>query len=108
MYSLGIVLLELVEAFKTDMEKVQNITQLRKGHISQYLLTQHPNFANIIQQLVVKNPEDRPDAKTLLQSLTTKVVESDQIKSLKCELAKKDEEINRLKELLKKAGVENV
>lgn len=108
MFSLGIVLLELVETFKTDMERVENITELRKGNVAPHLITQHPSLANIIKQLVNKDPADRPDAKTLLQRLTTEVIESDEIKSLKCQLAEKDEEINRLRDLLERAGVKNV
>lgn len=108
MFSLGIVLLELVETFRTDMERIQCITELRKGSISEHLLEQQPNLANIILKLVSKNSKDRPDAKTLLSQLTKNVMESDQIRILRSQLAEKDEEITRLRKLLEKAGVKNV
>lgn len=107
MFSLGIVLLELVETFRTDMERVQCINELRKGNISEKLLVQQPYLANIILELISKNTKDRPDAKSLLKKLTTEVIETDQVKMLRSQLAEKEEEINRLKELLEKAGLKD-
>lgn len=107
MFSLGIVLLELVETFRTDMERVENITELRNGNIAPHLLIQQPSLANVIRQLVVKNPKERPDAKALLQKLTTDVMESDQVRLLKSQLAEKEREISRLRELLERAGMKS-
>lgn len=107
MYSVGIVLLELVETFRTDMERVHNITELRKGHIPTHILIQHPQFARIIGQLISRNPQDRPDATTLLKHITNHN-DSEHIKELEMQLAEKDEEIQRLKELLKNAGVKSI
>lgn len=108
MYSVGIVLLELVETFRTDMERVHNITELRKGHIPTHILLQHPQFARIIGQLISRNPQDRPNATTLLKHITNNGNDSEHIKELEMQLAEKDEEIQRLKELLKNAGVKSI
>lgn len=89
------------------MERVHSITELRKGNVSSHLLVQVPQFAQIISQLVVKSPTERPDATTLLKCLTVEVVESETIKDLKNKLAEKEEEITRLKQLLKTAGIQN-
>lgn len=106
MYSLGIVLFELVENFGTDMERVHYITDLRKGNIPPNLVTIYPEIAQMISKLVVKNPDDRPDTTTLLNYL--KKDDSNQIEQLKQQLAEKEEEIIHLKELLKSHGIKNV
>lgn len=106
MYSLGIVLFELVENFGTDMERVHHITDLRKGNISPNVVAKYPEIAQIISKLVVKNPDDRPNTTTLLNSL--KKEESNQVEQLKQQLAEKEEEIMYLKELLKSHGIKSV
>ncbi|EFA03110.1 uncharacterized protein LOC100142127 [Tribolium castaneum] len=107
MYSLGIVLFELVERFRTDMERVQYIDDLRKGKLLTHVHVQHPQLAQIICQLMVKYPQDRPDASTLLKSITHNS-DADYVRELECKLAERDEEILRLKELLKSAGVKSI
>lgn len=107
MYSLGIVLYELVENFGTDMERVQCITELRKGHVPAHLFKSHKELAHMISTLVVKNPDHRPDTKTLLHQLKSNEI-SEQIDLLKMQLAEKDEEILHLKELLKSHGIMSV
>lgn len=105
MYSLGIVLFELVETFRTDMERVQNITELRKGHVPKHM---QPQFARIISQLVCRNPSNRPSAADLLKCIAINVSESEHIRELELQLVEKDEEIARLKELLKTAGAKSI
>ncbi|KAJ8956835.1 hypothetical protein NQ318_014249 [Aromia moschata] len=105
MYSVGIVLFELAEDFRTDMERVQRITELRKGVLPPSLLVSHPEFAKVIKKLVVKDPDVRPDTTTLLTALRSS--ESEQIEQLKLQLAEKEEEILNLKELLKAHGIQS-
>ncbi|XP_022914081.1 eukaryotic translation initiation factor 2-alpha kinase 1-like [Onthophagus taurus] len=108
MYSLGIIVLELTESFQTDMERVESINQLREGHLDPQLQEQQPQLSLIIRQLVVNNPNERPDAMTLLQRLTVDVnVESEIVKDLRTQLAEKEKEISRLKALLKDSGHQN-
>ncbi|CAH1987041.1 unnamed protein product [Acanthoscelides obtectus] len=106
MYSLGIVLFELVENFRTDMERVEYITELRKGHIPSKLFVTHPDMAQMIQSLVQKSPELRPDTTSLLHAL--KSTETQEIEQLKVQLAEKEEEISHLKELLTMHGIKGV
>ncbi|XP_018329399.1 eukaryotic translation initiation factor 2-alpha kinase 1-like [Agrilus planipennis] len=108
MYSVGIVLLELVETFNTDMERVHTITDLRKGHLSDHTLSHYPQIASIIKQLVKRHPEHRPDATFVLKSLHTDDGESGLIQELKDKLAEKELEIVKLKEKLKSMGVNNI
>jgi translation initiation factor 2-alpha kinase 1 len=107
MYSLGIVLFELVERFRTDMERVQFINDLRKGKLPAHVHVQQPQLADIICQLMSKYPQDRPDATALLKMITHDS-DADYVRELECKLAEKDEEILRLKELLKSAGVKSI
>ncbi|GLV41799.1 pancreatic eIF-2alpha kinase [Carabus blaptoides fortunei] len=105
MYSLGIVLLELVETFSTDMERVHHITELRKGRLSSQLSAHEPQLTHIISQLVSRQVNTRPTARELLERLTVPSDDSVQVRDLKLRLVEKDLEISRLKELLKSAGV---
>ncbi|RZC37624.1 serine/threonine-protein kinase ifkC [Asbolus verrucosus] len=107
MYSLGIVLFELVERFHTDMERVQYINDLRKEKLPKHVHVQQPQLAQIICQLVSKYPQDRPDASTLLKTISHDC-DGDYVQQLECKLAERDEEILRLKELLKSAGVKSI
>lgn len=105
MYSLGIVLLELVEAFRTDMERVHYINELRKGRLSSQLSAQDPQLAHIISQLVTKVPHLRPASSELLNRLVKPTAEAEEIEHLRSRLEEKDSEIDKLKEMLKNAGI---
>lgn len=105
-YSLGIVLFELVQNFNTDMERVEYITELRKGNLPPSVHLKYPDTAQMIENLIVKNPADRPDTRTLLSAL--KKSDSKEIEDLKMLLIEKEEEILHLKELLKSYGMKSV
>lgn len=106
MYSLGIVVFELTESFSTDMERITNITSLRKGDLPECTIKQQPQLAQIISQLVIRQSSARPDASTLLKHIDDEQhLESPMVHQLqtKCKeqqhtIAEKDEEILRLKE----------
>lgn len=103
MYSLGIILLEMVEPFSTDMERVKTITDLRKGQIPAHLTANYPKIAHIIGKLVQRRPTKRLNTNQLLEELKNlKENKDDVIKSLKEELAAKDDEITKLKIMLAK------
>ncbi|XP_014360886.2 eukaryotic translation initiation factor 2-alpha kinase 1 [Papilio machaon] len=103
MYSLGIILLEMVEQFSTEMERVKTITDLRKGQIPARLTANYPKIAHIIGKLVQWRPAKRLDTKQLLEELKYLSEDKDEtIRSLKEELAAKDDEIAKLKMMLAK------
>ncbi|XP_045471588.1 probable serine/threonine-protein kinase ifkC [Harmonia axyridis] len=109
MYSLGIVLFELVETFTTDMERNKYIEELKKtGYLPPRIVMQHPQFAEIITRLVNKLPQNRPSAYELLDEISDSNTSTDsEIQELKSQLAEKDEEIQRLKQLLMTAGIKS-
>jgi eukaryotic translation initiation factor 2-alpha kinase 1 len=101
MYSLGIILLEMVEPFSTDMERVKTITDLRRGQIPAHLTANYPKVAHIIGKLIQRRPTKRLDTSQLLEELKHLSENKDEtIKSLKEELAAKDDEIAKLKKML--------
>ncbi|XP_035446004.1 eukaryotic translation initiation factor 2-alpha kinase 1 [Spodoptera frugiperda] len=103
MYSLGIILLEMVEPFSTDMERVKTITDLRKGQIPAHLTANYPKIAHIIGKLVQRRPAKRLDTSQLLEELKNLAENKDDtIKNLREELAAKDDEIAQLKLMLAK------
>lgn len=105
MYSLGIILLEMVEPFSTDMERVKTITNLRKGQIPAHLTANYPKIAHIVGKLVQHRPSKRLNTSQLLDELQNlKENKDDMIKSLKEELAAKDDEIAKLKMMLAKVN----
>lgn len=103
MYSLGIILLEMVETFMTDMERVKTITDLRKGQIPASLTANYPKVAHIIGKLVQRRPSKRLDTTQLLDELRNlSENKDDTIRLLREELATKDDEIAKLKIMLAK------
>ncbi|XP_031828562.2 eukaryotic translation initiation factor 2-alpha kinase 1 isoform X2 [Nomia melanderi] len=95
-YSLGIVLLELLVHTKTDMERVEIINSLKRGHIPTTLTANYPKWAHIVSQLVQADPEKRPSTSQLLQDLNEdKDITIAQLKSV---IVKKDNTIQALQD----------
>ncbi|XP_046413550.1 eukaryotic translation initiation factor 2-alpha kinase 1-like [Neodiprion virginianus] len=69
-FSLGIVLLELIMLMKTRMERSKIIGALQAGQIPDTLKMNHPKWAFILSQLVQTDPNARPTTKQLLQELS--------------------------------------
>ncbi|XP_059061801.1 eukaryotic translation initiation factor 2-alpha kinase 3-like [Achroia grisella] len=108
MYSLGIILLEMVEPFSTHMERVKTITDLRKGQIPAHLTVNYPKIAHIIGKLVQRRPNKRLDSHQLLEELKhLSENKDDTIKTLREELAAKEEEIAHLRMMLAKTNLKS-
>lgn len=108
MYSLGIVLLELVETYTTEMERNKYVEELKKtGVLPPRVVMQHPQFADIIIRLVNKSPQNRPSALELLTEILDNTSADSEIQELRSQLAEKDEEIHRLKQLLQSAELKD-
>lgn len=90
-FSLGVLLLELIQPFQTDMERVKVIGQLRAGHIPTEITASWPHLAHVISQTVCQCPSKRPTASELLASLDSE----GRYSSAKI-IAEKDETIRRL------------
>lgn len=69
MYSLGIILLELLCPFNTDSEKAKVIEALKKDRIIPSTLLQvYPSASRLILSLTSVKPSERPSASELLRS----------------------------------------
>lgn len=67
-YSFGIMIMEVFSMFKTNMEKVKVISELRKGQISQEFANKWPRLAELIERMTSSNPAERPSAWDILES----------------------------------------
>ncbi|PNF23464.1 Eukaryotic translation initiation factor 2-alpha kinase 1 [Cryptotermes secundus] len=79
MYSLGIILFELLQPFSTDMERCKLITRLRTGHVPPELAMTAPKLAQLIGRLVSSSPADRPSADELQLMLVPLIKETNDI-----------------------------
>lgn len=104
MFSLGIILLEMFVPVSTNMERAKIIEDAgRKGQIPAHLTANYPKIAHIIGKLVQRRPSRRLDTSQLLEELKTlSDNKDDTIKSLREELAAKEDEIQKLKLMLAK------
>lgn len=107
-FSLGIILFELLCAFGTEMERVTNIKDLRQGKLPQEFCDKWPEESELILKMTAENPSNRPTAESLLElslfeekhaqmglHLHEKVKEqASEIIELRTKLLKKDEELD--------------
>lgn len=68
-YSLGIVLVELLVQTKTEMERVEIIDGLKREQIPTSLAIAHPKWVHVVGRLVQHDPGKRPTATQLLSDL---------------------------------------
>ncbi|XP_026680814.1 probable serine/threonine-protein kinase DDB_G0268642 [Diaphorina citri] len=92
--------------FSTDMEKSKEITKLKMGHMPPRISSKYPHFAKIISKLLDVNPKHRPSASQILLYLDERKRLSSEddkdgiIDELKLDLAKKNEEIEKLHSII--------
>lgn len=107
-YSLGIVLFELILPFKTSMERSEMVKKLKSGNIPTDLTAKFPNWAKIISRTVA-SLEKRPTASELLKEMEdsntentlSKIKDQETINKLRRENMEKDLEIKFLKRKLR-------
>ncbi|XP_065075654.1 eukaryotic translation initiation factor 2-alpha kinase 1-like [Ochlerotatus camptorhynchus] len=94
-YSMGIILLELLIPFETDMERADMIKQVRKGQFSNDL---DPEFADLLKNLLSTRPSRRHDTFALTEAVNCMKLNRDKVIShLKKSLSVQEEEIQALK-----------
>ncbi|XP_035230595.1 eukaryotic translation initiation factor 2-alpha kinase 3-like [Stegodyphus dumicola] len=117
-YSLGIILIELLLVLKTKMEHQRVIEKVLKGELPSEMSEKWPGLSQLVQNMVQRKPENRMSATEILEhsvflehkgkkdlqlkdTLIKKDEEIEQLKVKVEELAKKDEEIEQLKAKVK-------
>ncbi|XP_014601221.1 PREDICTED: eukaryotic translation initiation factor 2-alpha kinase 1-like [Polistes canadensis] len=95
-YSLGIVLLELLIHAKTQMELCHTIEEFKKGRVPTSLTTNYPQWTQIICQLIQEDPNKRPSTDKLLLNLRED--KDTVIAQLKDDIVEKNMTIKKLEE----------
>uniref|UniRef100_A0A8D0GCS7 Eukaryotic translation initiation factor 2-alpha kinase 1 n=1 Tax=Sphenodon punctatus TaxID=8508 RepID=A0A8D0GCS7_SPHPU len=100
MYSVGVILLELLQPFGTEMERTQVLTGLRNGHVPGPFSRKWPVQTKYIKLLTSKVSSQRPSAAQLLQSELFHNSEN-VICNLQQKVMQQEQEIEKLKEKIK-------
>ena len=72
-YSLGIVLFEMLSRFETEMERRTMLKDVRDGRLQPAFLQEYPQQAGLILWFTAADPADRPTAKQVLESLPSQL-----------------------------------
>uniref|UniRef100_A0AAG5DR42 non-specific serine/threonine protein kinase n=1 Tax=Anopheles atroparvus TaxID=41427 RepID=A0AAG5DR42_ANOAO len=90
-YSLGIILLELLVPFSTDMERAETIKQVRRGHYPPDL---DRDFTVLLKNLLQIHPSRRPGMLDLVEAVNRIRINRDKVISeLRRSLSLREEEI---------------
>uniref|UniRef100_A0A1B6EU29 non-specific serine/threonine protein kinase n=1 Tax=Cuerna arida TaxID=1464854 RepID=A0A1B6EU29_9HEMI len=101
-FSLGIVLMELIQPFQTDMERSKVIGRLKTGNIPPELSDSFPTLVRVIKRCIYHSPGKRPTARELLELLE----DEDNLNSARIiaeqheTIQRQEKEIRELKRLL--------
>ena len=67
-YSLGIIFFELWYPFRTNYDRIEQISKLKEGVVPGKFAESHPRQWKLISTMIQRNLQDRPTATMLLQS----------------------------------------
>ena len=67
-YSLGIIFFELWYPFRTNYDRIEQITKLKEGVVPGKFAESHPRQWKLISTMIMRNLQDRPTATMILQS----------------------------------------
>ena len=99
-FSVGLILLELISCFDTEHERLHNFHQCRNQTLPTWVQDTYPEIAGIILDCTKSNPGERPEARRLVdridQILTPHPYGLD-IHTLKGTLLQKEQELERHK-----------
>ncbi|GFS31089.1 eukaryotic translation initiation factor 2-alpha kinase 1 [Trichonephila inaurata madagascariensis] len=108
MYSLGIILIELLLKFKTAAEFSRILDQVKSEKIPEELNKDWPEFVPLVQNLVQEEPKLRMNAKEVLNMSLLRCNHAEEssalwikVKDLENELAQKEQQFQQLVEEVK-------
>ncbi|KAL8589958.1 hypothetical protein ACOMHN_024045 [Nucella lapillus] len=99
MYSLGVILCEMCHLFKTEMERLKTIEEVRQRRLPDHFCRHWPNQTEAVRLLTSEIPAERPSTQKLLSSQLFLTSEQ-RIQGLQSTVAERDEEIAQLRKLL--------
>ncbi|XP_074599713.1 eukaryotic translation initiation factor 2-alpha kinase 3-like [Brevipalpus obovatus] len=65
-YSLGVILFEMLVSFDTEMERIKVLTNVREGFFPESFEKDHPKEHQLVKSLLSKNPNERPEAEKII------------------------------------------
>ncbi|KAL3859983.1 hypothetical protein ACJMK2_010160 [Sinanodonta woodiana] len=98
-FSLGIILYEMFNLFKTEMERVTTLKELREGKVSETLLTYWQPQAETILKMTNKSHKERPSAREVLHG-SLFCTKDQVIQELREKLKSQDKNISELKKTI--------
>ncbi|CAD5213206.1 unnamed protein product [Bursaphelenchus okinawaensis] len=104
-YSLGIVIYEIFQVFKTDMERVSALKNIRKlNHCSEAFTFKWPNWTELIDSMVNIIASQRPSAKQILSKIREmeEVSENDRLKQQLTSLQDQNQKLLEMVEFYQK------
>lgn len=104
-FSLGLIMLELVCCFDTEHERVQTFQDCRRGKLPGWLVSEYPSLASLIQRCTDKQPQNRPSAEALLCSsdllhATASAESQETLDHLRGQLKEKEEKLEQQKNVI--------
>jgi serine/threonine protein kinase len=88
-FSLGLVLYEMINPFKTNMEKNLRFSDLKKGKICGHLLNNEEVLEDLILKMCSIDPNKRPDTNKILEIIKNEISE----RNKKISITEKEKEI---------------
>jgi eukaryotic translation initiation factor 2-alpha kinase 4 len=117
-YSMGVVLVEMLSDFSTDMERAITLEKLRTGEFPERFMNTYPIQVSLARRMLDMNPSIRPSCQEILsllsetsESLNPGPSSSDvsnlcaRIEQLESMVSVRDETIRNLQQLLQRHGL---
>ena len=84
MYSLGLILFDLIYPMKTLMEKHNLFEEIKKGNLPQIIKDRLPLISKLLSSLINDDSASRPRAKEIIVLLTEYLNQYDNLNGLNC------------------------
>jgi serine/threonine protein kinase len=68
MFSLGLIIFELLQPFQTAMERAISLSAARGGQLPDAFVSRFPFHSSLVQQMLSSNPRARPSARQAIRS----------------------------------------
>ena len=89
-FSLGVVLIELFSHFTTGRERIETLSDVREGILTDEFVLQYPKVASLASKMLQKNPNERASAGELLKCILFQQEEVVVVEAGGCETSEKE------------------
>lgn len=108
MFSLGLILLELVSCFETEHERLHNFQECRNQRLARWIQENYPEIGSMILACTRDDPDQRPSAKSLLEEVS-RILSPTPYKEahiLQRQLAEKEEQLKEKDKIIENLRLE--